>query len=86
MYQILLTRQAEKAFAQIMGSQPKMGGRIAQALDFLAREPHLGTPLRGELKGLFKYLVGTYRIIFQIRKKKLIITVIDIGHRRDIYR
>jgi len=69
-----------------MKSQPKMGRRIAIALDLLSKEPHRGIPLRGELKGLFKYRVGTFRIIYQLQKRKLIVTVIDIGHRKDVYR
>lgn len=86
MYQILLTKQAEKSFHFIMKSQPKFGLRIAKALDLLAQEPHRGVALRGELKGLFKYRVGIYRIIYQWKKSKLIITIIDIGHRKDVYR
>ena len=69
-----------------MKSQPKMGQRIAKALDLLAEEPDRGVALRGELKGLFKYRVGTFRIIYQWQKRKLIVTVIDIGHRGNVYR
>lgn len=86
MYRVFLTKQAEKSFHAIMKSQPKMGARIAKALDLLAEEPDRGIALRGELKGLFKYRVGPFRVIYQWHKKKLIVTVIDIGHRRDIYR
>lgn len=86
MYQLVLTKQAEKAFDQLMKSQPKMGARVAKALDLLTKNPESGIPLRGELKGLYKYRVGVYRIIYQLFRSKLIVTVIDIGHRKDIYR
>ncbi|EKD52062.1 MAG: addiction module toxin, RelE/StbE family [uncultured bacterium] len=85
-YSIELTRNAEKGFAQIMKAQPKIGARIASAIDELATAPKLGIPLKGELKGLFKYRVGSYRIIYQIVHSRLIITIIDIGHRKDVYR
>lgn len=67
-------------------SQPKMARAVVVALDYLKQNPLSGTPLRAELKGLFKYRVGSYRIIYQILKKILLIDIIDIGHRRDVYR
>lgn len=86
MYQVKFKKQAEKSFDQIMQSQPKMGQRLANAIDELAQKPDLGIPLRNELKGLHKYRVGSYRIIYQILRSQLIVMVIDIGHRREIYR
>lgn len=86
MYKIVLTRQAEKSFDFLMKAQPKMALRVAKALDFLLKQPDCGIPLRGDLKGLYKYRVGSYRIIYEIIRSTLIITVIDIGHRKDIYR
>lgn len=86
MYRIKLTKQAVKSFDQLMRSQPKMGRRVAQALDFLSTNPDRGISLRGNLKGLYKYRIGSYRIIYQIKRSILVIMVIDIGHRRDIYR
>ena len=46
----------------------------------------LGKPLSGNLKGFWRYRVGDYRILCELRKKELIILVIDIGHRSKIYR
>lgn len=86
MFQIRLTRQAEKAFDFLMSSQPQMGKRIAKALDVLGGNPDIGVPLRGTLKGCFKYRVGSYRIIYQINRSVLKVIIIDIGHRREVYR
>ncbi len=85
-YTVKLTRQAGKAFDQLMRSQPAMGQKVAQAIDRLAADPELGIPLRGDLKGLFKYRIGVYRILYSIEKKVLVVTIIDIGHRKEIYR
>jgi len=30
--------------------------------------------------------MGDYRVIYQVRDKELIILVVEIGHRRDVYR
>ena len=86
MYTVKLTRQAEKTFDHLMKSQPMMGKRIAQAIDQIAKNPHSGIPLRGDLKGLFKYRVGVYRLLYSIEKNILIVTIIDIGHRKEVYR
>lgn len=85
MYTVTLTRQAEKSLASLLQSQPKMGQRVAAAIDRLAHDPESGVPLRAELKGCWKYRVGPYRIIYQIVRQRLIVTIIDIGHRREGY-
>ena len=84
MYRVVLTKQAERSFNHLMKSQPNIGRRVAQALDIISGDPSEGVPLRGDLKGLYKYRVGIYRIIYEIVRSKLIVTVIDIGHRKDI--
>ncbi|WP_067141242.1 type II toxin-antitoxin system RelE family toxin [Oceanivirga salmonicida] len=45
-----------------------------------------GKPLNGTLQGLWRYRVGNYRIIAEIKDKKLIIILIEIGHRKEIYK
>lgn len=86
MYRVELTRQAAKAFDDLMNSQPKMGERVAQVLDRLAHDPEQGIRLRGKLGNCWKYRIGVYRIIYQIVHQRLIVTVLDIGHRKDVYR
>jgi len=44
-----------------------------------------GKSLKGRMKGLWRYRVGDYRIISQIQDENVLILVIRIGHRRDIY-
>jgi len=38
------------------------------------------------LKGSWRYRVGNYRLVCQIYNSELIIIVLEIGHRRDIYK
>jgi mRNA interferase RelE/StbE len=45
-----------------------------------------GTSLKGRMKGLWRYRIGDHRIISQIKDEEIVILVIRIGHRRDIYR
>ena len=44
-----------------------------------------GKPLAANRAGQWRYRVGDYRIIAKIEDDKLIILVISIGHRREIY-
>jgi mRNA interferase RelE/StbE len=47
----------------------------------------LGKALVGERYGnLWRYRVGDYRIICSLQDQRLVVLVIEIGHRREIYR
>ena len=46
----------------------------------------LGDPLRKDLKGLWKYRIGSYRIICSIEDQKVIVLVVRVGHRRNVYK
>ena len=45
-----------------------------------------GKGLTADKAGLWRYRVGEYRIIAQIQDEKVTIIVVNIGHRRDIYK
>lgn len=63
----------------------KESGNIKKAIEQkLTLHPEVyGKPLRTSLSGFRKLRVGNYRIIFEIKKSKVIIFV--IGHRKDVY-
>ena len=44
-----------------------------------------GKPLAGDLAGLWRYRLGSYRIICQIQDNELLVLVLTVGHRRNIY-
>lgn len=52
----------------------------------LATDPQSGRPLTGAYKGLWKYRVGNYRIIYSVVQTRLTILVLRIRHRKDVYR
>jgi mRNA interferase RelE/StbE len=60
--------------------------RIAAAIDGLAKNPYQGTVLKGGLTGLRRIRSGNYRIIFEVRDAELIVLVVAVGHRREVYR
>ena len=44
-----------------------------------------GKGLRADLAGLWRYRVGAYRIICQIKDRELLVLVVSVGHRKNIY-
>jgi len=56
------------------------------AVDKLAEEPLAGGVLKGEFSGLRRLRVGSYRIVYEVSEGELIVLVVRIGHRREIYR
>ena len=45
---------------------------------------HFGGPLKDDHAGLWRYRVGDYRILCEIRDQKIVVLVLTIGHRRQI--
>jgi mRNA interferase RelE/StbE len=53
----------------------------------LLQEPYrVGKQLLPPLDDRFSARRGTYRVIYRIDDKNHVVTVVDIGHRRDVYR
>jgi mRNA interferase RelE/StbE len=44
-----------------------------------------GKSLKGSMKGLWRYRIGDYRIISQIKDDEVLILIVRVGHRKDIY-
>ncbi|HYU45121.1 MAG TPA: type II toxin-antitoxin system RelE/ParE family toxin [Terriglobales bacterium] len=45
----------------------------------------IGGSLQGTRSGLWKYRVGDYRIICSLEHDRLVVLVLQIGHRREVY-
>ena len=53
----------------------------------LAENPYrVGKPLRGRFEGLYAAPHGEFRVVYQILETQIVVRVINIDHRRDIYR
>ncbi len=87
MYKVELSRQADKDLEKVFRADKKLYLRFIDSLQTIARPPlQEGKPLHGELKGLRSYRFGSYRILYEVRQGELRVIVIDLGHRRDIYK
>jgi mRNA interferase RelE/StbE len=73
--------------AKEIGALPKSEReRVIAAIDSLREDAQQGTQLKGSATGLRRIRVGNYRIIFEVQKSELVILVLRVGHRKDIYR
>jgi len=86
LYNIILSPQAERAYRKLHRDNQILFQRIHYAIISLKDNPLEGKSLKDKLSGKRSLRVGSYRIIYAVVKKKLIIYILDIGHRRDIYR
>ncbi len=84
-YRIEFSDPAKKSFDAIMSRDTRLGAQIGRAIDRLIVTPNLGGALHGEWKGYFKYRTGNFRIIYRVKHHRLLIYIIRIGNRRDVY-
>lgn len=81
MYRVEFSQQAEKQFDKL---EKEIQCRIINVLDRISVRPfHFVKSLVGS--PYFRLRVGEYRLILDIKQDKLIIFVIELGHRSKIY-
>ena len=52
-----------------------------------SRDPRrLGKALQGDKRGLWRYRVGDFRLICDLQDQRLVVLVLIVGHRKDVYR
>ena len=60
--------------------------RVIAAIEQLAENPHIGKLLKGEFSGLRRIRSGNYRVIYEINEGEVLILVLRIAHRKQVYR
>jgi len=83
-YKIEVTRAARRVLESLPRDVLK---RVDAKIQALAEDPRSqdAKMLRGS-KGLLRVRVGDYRIIYQVEEDRLVVLVVRIGHRREVYR
>ena len=82
MFNIIFDKKAAIYFKKL-DSENKI--RIGKKLEDLKSNPELGKPLTGNLSGLWSLRIGKYRLIYQIKNQELVIFILDLGHRKNVY-
>ena len=86
-YSVEFAKKAVKALSKLdKPTKALLYSWIKQNLDGCTNPRFTGKPLSGNFKGAWRYRVGDYRIIADIRDDTLIILIVNIGHRREIYK
>jgi mRNA interferase RelE/StbE len=82
-YRIEFARAARKALATIQATHAE---RIRDSIDALAADPFpVGYRKLIGAEAKYRIRVGDYRVIYGVENQELVILVIRIGHRKDIY-
>ncbi len=83
-YHVDIARRAVKALAALPRREQQ---RIRAAIDLLADNPRPPgcVAMTGEAHA-YRVRVGDYRIIYEVLEDRLVVQVVRVGHRRDVYR
>lgn len=82
-YRVIVLPAADRAVARLPRS---MRARIGDRLARLAENPRPPGSVKLSGSAHYRVRVGDYRILYAIEDNRLIVLVIDVGHRRDVYR
>lgn len=85
-YAIEILRVADKFLTKLASGQPAAAEAIEDAIERLGDDPrpHGSAPLRG-FSGVRRVRVGNYRICYQVDDGRLIVLVVTISTRDDVY-
>lgn len=86
MYELHFLSSAKKEFARLDTVAQKI---IKEKLLILTTNPDTLKnnikALKGEYKGKFRLRINQYRVVFQVKDEELIIIVVRVGHRKEVY-
>jgi mRNA interferase RelE/StbE len=85
MYRILFTKSADKTLRRMPRDTAQ---RIRERLDLVAADPYARSPNVTKLQNRpgYRLRVGDWRVLYEIEGEELIILVLRIGTRGEVYR
>ena len=87
MYRVLFTDAAKKKLKKLDKNTAKLIlAWIRKNLEGCSDPRAYGKALRADRQGQWRYRIGGYSLLAEIEDDKIIILIINIGHRRDIYK
>jgi mRNA interferase RelE/StbE len=86
-WKIEISRTAEKQITKLhRAAQRAIISFLRERLAGAENPRQWGKPLQGEKRGLWRYRVGDYRLICDIQDEWIAVIVLQVGHRKDVYR
>ena len=85
-YKVVFTNEAKKQLKKLdKHIAALIIGWIEKNLEGCTNPRQHGKPLIADRIGQWRYRIGDYRIICEIQDEEIIILILEIGHRRNIY-
>ena len=86
-YKVRFTKKSKKQLKKLDKSQSLIiMGWIRKNLEDSELPRKFGKSLSSTLLGAWRYRIGDYRLIADINDQEIIILVLEVGHRKDIYK
>ena len=82
-YKIVIRKSVRK---DMQGIPKKDAQRIISAIQSLAENPHPQGSKKLSAQDRYRLRQGNYRILYEIQDNQLIVCVVAVGHRKDVYR
>ena len=85
-YDLELSKKATKAYNR---ADAAMKGRLDKCFQNLKKDPYnhpSSKGLSGELAGLYRYRVGNWRVVYEVNEDDVLVIVLIIGSRGQVYR
>jgi mRNA interferase RelE/StbE len=87
LWRIEITRTAERQIMKLdRAAQRSIQRFLRDRLSPADNPRQWGKPLQGEKRGLWRYRVGDYRLICDIQDEQITVLVLEVGHRKNVYR
>ena len=81
-YKFEFAKSVRKDFKKI----PQLdAGRRLNAIFELAKDPRSQSSKKLKGAKLYRIRIGNYRVIYEIQDERLLVSVIKLGHRKDVY-
>lgn len=88
MYEVRLAPRAERNLRRIREGDPRGYRRVVEAIHDLAADPRPAG--RSKLKGIappaWRLRVGEYRIVYEVHQREVLVVVINVAPRGEVYR
>ena len=83
-YKVTFNAHAARSFRKLPRNIQTRLKRVVDSLENTPRPP--GAEKLSGIEDTYRIRVGDYRILYEIRDRVLLILVVEVGHRRDVYR
>ncbi|OFW80858.1 MAG: addiction module toxin RelE [Alphaproteobacteria bacterium RIFCSPLOWO2_01_FULL_40_26] len=86
MWKVVFEEKALKLLSKLDKTVQKQILKYLNRDSFLKNPKSFGKALLYEKRGNWRFRVGDYRVICRLEERQLIVLVLDLGHRREIYK